>query len=549
MRNNPLFSRHSIEMRTAALLLSVFLILSGPYLGVRAAETAPDAAAETETDGRAYAGWPAAPFVHAPAAILVEMESGAVLYGKNIHQKHFPASITKLLTALIAYENLGLEDTISPTDETYEGLPWDSSMAGFEKGQEFTVKDVLYGLMVSSGNDAANMLAQKAAGSKKKFPALMNERAEELGCQDSHFANAHGIHDPDHYTSVYDMAQIARAYFSYEDLSRIAGTNTYTAVSVGKKSKEIEIYSHNSLIQGKISLEGLVGSKTGYTDMARETLATCAEQNGMKLICIVMRDEPDNHYTDTVNLLKYGFDNFRKVGIGSIKTDVISTEERFMTEGSDLMGSSTSPMTLRQDSFVVIPSDGSESFITARVADKNEYVNVRNTLKKPVEGQIPAEEEKNQETGDKKKKTKQKEEKEETDPEEESSEGEEEEAVKVLGAVRYSYGVNVVGYADVIYTPGHVELTGGADSEKNGIIHAGRSGSFYIYLPGFLIGISVILLITIVILMVRSHKNYLLRKSSRKNQESGVEQKRPQVRKDQKVRKAPSAGRARKRPK
>jgi D-alanyl-D-alanine carboxypeptidase len=568
MKNHPLFSRKFIGMRTLALLLCLFLILPGSRQGVSAAQadpasagetaaapaaetgtdpapvgetgtaspagetgTAPAPAAGTETQEADTAGWPAAPFVHAPAAILVEMESGAVLYGKNIHERHFPASITKLLTALIAYENLGLEDTISATDETTDGLPWDSSMAGFEKGQTFTVKDVLYGLMVSSGNDAANMLAEKTAGSKKKFPKLMNERAEELGCHDSHFANAHGIHDPDHYTSVYDMAQIARAYFSYEDLSRIAGADSYTARS--EEGKKTEVYSKNKLIQGKIHLEGLVGSKTGYTDMARETLATCAEQNGMKLICIVMRDEPDNHYTDTLNLLKYGFENFKKVDIGSIKTDVISTEERFMTEGDDLIGSSMSPMTLRSGSFLVIPADGSESFITAKVADKSEYVNIRNVLKKPTEGQIK--EEKEEETGKKKKKKaekKKEEEKEENTQEtqEETEDQKEEETEKVLGAVRYLYGVNVVGYADVVYLPGTVSQTGSAETEKNGIIHAGRSGSFYIFLPGFLIGISVLTLIAVVILMVRAHKKYLVRKSSRKGQGPGGSQGKPPVR-------------------
>lgn len=565
MRKNPLFSRYFTWARALSLLLSLCFILSGTGPGAYAAETdplpaeaagtdpspapetdtVPVPAAETDTQEADTAGWPAAPFIHAPAAILVEIGSGAVLYGKNIHERHFPASITKLLTALIAYERLGLEDTLSPSDETYDGLPWDSSMAGFEKDREYTVKDVLYGLMVSSGNDAANMLAEKTAGSKKKFPDIMNERAEELGCRDSHFANAHGIHDPDHYTSVYDMAQIARAYFSYEDLSRIASAESYTAVSAGKDPKETRVYSQNKLIQGKIKLEGLVGSKTGYTDMARETLATCAEQDGMRLICVVMRDEPDNHYTDTVNLLKYGFENFRKIDISSVKTDVISMEERFLTEGSDLMGSSMSPLTLRSGSCLVIPSDGSESFITARVAEKNEYVNVLNTLKKPTEGQIR--DETKEETGKKKKKSKKEKEEKKEETEEAAQETEEEkEPEKVLGAVRYLYGVNVVGYADVVYVPGTVPLTGSEDTGKNGIIHAGRSGSFYIYLPGFLLGLTVVTLILIVIIMDRAHKNYLARKNSRKRQEPG--DSRP-IRGSQPVRKDPSspgAGRRRK---
>ncbi len=551
MKNTPLFSR-KMTVRALALMLTLFLLLQGTGLPVRAAGTENTPSPETgtvpvpspEPEEEGSAGWPSAPYIHAPAAILVEMESGAVLYGKNIHERHFPASITKLLTALIAYENLGLEDTITPTDETFEGLPWDSSMAGFEKENAYTVKDVLYGLMVSSGNEAANMLAEKTAGSKKKFPKLMNERAQELGCRDSHFSNAHGIHDPDHYTSAYDMAQIARAYFSYEDLSRIACTSTYTAASVGKKPKEIEIYSKNKLLQGKIGLEGLVGSKTGYTDMARETLTTCAEQDGMKLICVVMRDEPDNHYTDTVNLLKYGFENFRKVDISSIKTEVISTEERFLTEGGDLMGSSMAPLTLRSGCFVVIPSDGSESLITAGVADKNEYVNIRSTLKKPTEGQIK--EETKEETGKKKKKKAEKENEEEKEENtgEEQTEEEEKETEKILGAVRYLYGVNVVGYADVVYLPGSVSQTGSGETEKNGIIHAGRSGSFYIFLPGFLIGISVLTLIAIIILMTRAHKQYLTRKSSRIKQGPGENTGKPPVRK---VRKGQSSGRSGKR--
>ena len=501
MKKHPLFSRYSIWMRGAVLCLIFCLLLSGTGLKVRAQE-----------EERAFAGWPSAPFVQAPSAILVEMDSGAVLYGKKIHEKHFPASITKLLTGLIAYENLELDDTLTPTEDCFKDLPWDSSMAGFDIGQTFTVREALYGLMISSGNDAANVLAERTSGSLEAFPELMNQRAEELGCVDSHFANAHGIHNADHYTSVYDMAQIARAYFSYEDLSRIAGTDTYTIPAAETHPEDLKLNSHNKLILKDIRLEGLIGSKTGYTDMARETLATCAERDGLKLICIVMRDEPDDHYTDTVNLLNYGFEHFKKAAVSNIQTDLISTEERFMTRGEDLLGTSSSPLVLDPAASVVIPTDGDLKFITAEMVGEEEvHVNIRHALKKPMEAQIGDEETEAEKSG-------------EAGEEEEASEEEEQQeetlSSRVMGSIRYMYGKNTVGYADVIYVPGsdenrkNEELAG----QKNGIIHVGRSGSVYIYLPGFLIGISIITGIFITILIIRNHKKYLIRKAIREKE-------------------------------
>ena len=530
MKKPSLSAKPSIWKRACILVLAFCLALSSPALRTLAGEAEP----EEKTEEPAFAGWPAAPFVQAPAAILVEMDSGAVLYGKKIHEKHFPASITKLLTGLIAYENLDLEDTLTPTEDCFSDLPWDSSMAGFDIGQTYTVKEALYGLMISSGNDAANALGQKIAGSLKAFPDLMNQRARELGCVDSHFAHAHGIHNADHYTSVYDMAQIARAYFSYEDLCRIAGTQTYTIPAAESHPEDLKLTSHNKLILKEISLEGLVGSKTGYTDMARETLATCAERDGLRLICIVMRDEPDDHYTDTVNLLNYGFEHFKKTAVSGIQTDLISTEERFMTRGEDLLGTSESPLVLDPAASVVIPSDGNEKFITAEMGgDEEIHVNIRNALKKSREARI------REETDGEETEKPQEAEAEEQEKEEEEEAPAEEADSRVMGSIRYLYGANTVGYADVIYVSGSEEnkKNEALAGEKNGIIHVGRSGSVYIYLPGFLIGISVITLILIVVLMIRDHKKYLIRKAA-------WEKKREERRKLRKAQKAPSSDKA-----
>lgn len=255
--------------------------------------------------------WPAAPQISAEAAVLMDAETGTVLYAKNPHEKLYPASTTKLLTVLLAYENLDLSQPLTFSYSAVHDVPWDGSNMGMDAGEVITAEQTMYGVMVASANEGASALAEAVAGSVTDFAQLMNARALQLGCQDTHFTNANGLHAPDHYTTAYDLALIARAYFSHDILSKIAGTARYHIEPTATQPDDIWMNSTNYFLNGELQLEGMIGGKTGYTSQARSCLVTCAEKNGRKLICAIMREEPPAQYLDTATLMNYGAQSFR----------------------------------------------------------------------------------------------------------------------------------------------------------------------------------------------------------------------------------------------
>ena len=161
-------------------------------------------------------GWPEGPAITAKSAVLLDAGTGTILYAKNIHDKMYPASTTKMLTCLLAAENLDLKDTITFSESAIAAVPADGSNIGMSVGETITVEEALYGLMVGSANECANALAEKTAGSIDAFVDMMNEKAAELGCSDSHFVNTNGLYDDNHYTSAYDLGMIGRAFFTPE---------------------------------------------------------------------------------------------------------------------------------------------------------------------------------------------------------------------------------------------------------------------------------------------------------------------------------------------
>ena len=227
-----------------------------------------------------YEEWPNGPAVGAEGAILMEAQTGTILYEKNIHEHLYPASTTKILSALIGMENCKMDETVTMSKEAVFSIPRDSSNIGLDVGEEITVEQCLYGILVGSANEATNALAEHVSGSIDAFVDLMNERAKELGCQDSHFVTTNGLHDDNHYTSPYDLALIAQKFFSNELLCKMSSTPTYyIPQSPTQPDDDLYINTHNKLLfpGGKYNYEYIVGSKTGYTDNARQTLVSWDE--------------------------------------------------------------------------------------------------------------------------------------------------------------------------------------------------------------------------------------------------------------------------------
>ena len=228
----------------------------------------------------------------ASSAILMDVDSGRVLYEQNADAKMLIASTTKIMTALVALEQGELDEIVTVSREA----AWtEGSSMYLKEGEELTLETLLYGLLLCSGNDAAVAIAEHIAGSEAGFARLMNEKAEELGMTGSSFANPNGLDHEDHYSTARDMARLACAAVNNETLVRIASTKS---VTIGGRTMS----NHNKLLN---LVEGCIGLKTGYTQAAGRTLVSCAERNGQRLVAVTLQD--GNDWADHESLLEYGF--------------------------------------------------------------------------------------------------------------------------------------------------------------------------------------------------------------------------------------------------
>ena len=335
-------------------ILSIFLCLA-LILGFVPGETA-----------YAAAEWPSDISISADGGILMDINSGAVLFEKNSHEPYYPASITKILTALIVIENCGLDETVTFSNTAVNTLEPNSSILGARAGDTLSVRDCLYALLLQSANEVANALAEHCAGSMDAFAEMMNEKAAELGCTDSHFANPSGLNDPDHYVSAYDMALIAKAAFSNPTFVEVDST-TYYDVPAGKLKQYPDgwrYYAHHRMLRRNDSLyyEGVIGGKTGYTSLAGNTLVTCAERDGMKLVAVVLNGH-QTHYSDTKALFDYGFKNFKSVPVADQDSTYSKVADDLTISG--IFSGSATRLTVNKNSAVTLPADGSFSDVTS----------------------------------------------------------------------------------------------------------------------------------------------------------------------------------------
>lgn len=233
--------------------------------------------------------------VSAKAAILMHADSGRELYEKNADERMLIASTTKIMTAIVVLEHCELDDLVE-VDSRSAGI--EGSSMYLKAGESYTVEDLLYGLLLVSGNDAASALALHVADSMEEFAELMNAKAAELGMTESSFKNAHGLDEEGHYSTARDMAKLAAYCMGNEDFARIAGTVSHT---VGEQT----LVNHNRLLR---EYDGCLGLKTGYTMAAGRTLVTCAERDGARYVCVTLNDPDD--WDDHKALYDWAFANY-----------------------------------------------------------------------------------------------------------------------------------------------------------------------------------------------------------------------------------------------
>jgi len=240
------------------------------------------------------------PDISAETAILIEANSGEALYEKKAEEKAYPASVTKIMTALLAIENGDLDKVIkvSPNSVGVEG-----SSIYLETGEKINLRDLVYGLMLRSGNDAAIAISEEIGGSTENFVMMMNKRARELGAYNTNFMNPNGLHNPEHYTTAKDMAIISKAAMENSEFKKVAEAKSW--VTDRGEGKYNYFYNKNKVVY---QYEGGTGIKIGYTKAAGRTLVASSERNGMELICVVM-NAPD-WFQDTYKLMDYAYNQY-----------------------------------------------------------------------------------------------------------------------------------------------------------------------------------------------------------------------------------------------
>lgn len=261
-------------------------------------------------------GWAWGPETQAKTACLIDANTGAVLYNKGMTEKMYPASTTKVMTALLVLENANLDEVFTFTETGVAMAYSGSSNLITQVGEQFTVEDALHALMLKSANDFAAQIAEYIGGTEENFVQMMNDKAAELGCVNTHFANPHGMTDDEHWSCAYDLCLIMQEACKNEDFCRISGTLKYVIPATHLTDARV-VETHNGLImEGESYYEGTIAGKTGYTDAAWCTYVSVAEKNGMKLIEATMKaPNSATSFADAKILYDYGFDSFQNVVI------------------------------------------------------------------------------------------------------------------------------------------------------------------------------------------------------------------------------------------
>ena len=307
--------------------------------------------------------WPQCPEnIEAEGAVLLDANSGTVLYAKNEHNTYFPASITKVLTAIVVLEHVdNLETKISfSSAATKDNLEANSTVIGAVPGDKLSVRDCLYGLLLHSANDCANALAEYVAGSNAAFSDMMNEKAKEIGCTDSHFTNPSGLNNKEHYCSAMDMAKIMQYAIQNPIFLQIDATQAYTHAPISKypdaDAKENTIYAHHKMMRKSFKeyYEGVFAGKTGYTMLAGNTLLTACKRGDTTLICAILNGH-NSQYRDTKKLFDFGFSKFISYPVEKNDSRLLALESNFNVDGIPLI--KTLHFTIGSSDHVCLPKE------------------------------------------------------------------------------------------------------------------------------------------------------------------------------------------------
>lgn len=322
--------------------------------------------------------WPEEIGVNSPSAILLEANTGTILYDKNSKEKLYPASITKIMTTMIALEHADLDEIVTFSDASIDNT--EGSGIARDYGEQMSMEECLYAIMLESANECAYAVAEHVAGSIEVFAEMMNAKAAELGCVNTNFVNPHGLHDNNHYTCSYDMALIAKAAYENETFRIITGTKARMIPPTNKHAEETPLQNHNKLLhryqKGNYVYEYCTGGKTGYTTVANATLVTYAEKDGMILVCVVMNTDSTSEWTDSIALFDYGFDNFHLVNVAENETNYAVQED--VNENS--ISGAEPFVELDKESNILLPKMAEFTDVKSTISYNTEVSNVAGSI-------------------------------------------------------------------------------------------------------------------------------------------------------------------------
>lgn len=307
--------------------------------------------------------WPEGVEIVSPSAIVMEVNSGTILYDKNSDEVNYPASITKIMTAYLAVQNCSMDETVTFSADAVFKNEGATSHIARDLDEQMTMEQCLYAVLLKSANECAYAVAehvgQKLGGDYSTFIDLMNSTAKDLGCTNTHFNNPNGLPDENHWTSAHDMALIASAAYKNETFRKIVGTGTYEIPPTNKHSEPTPLSNDHQMLYPsrtrKYLYEYCTGGKTGFTDDAGNTLVTYAEKDGLTLVCVIMHSTNPQHYLDTTSLLDYCFNNFQAVNIAQNESTI--SDESLKDKG--ILNNHQSFVSLDDSSYIVIPKTAS----------------------------------------------------------------------------------------------------------------------------------------------------------------------------------------------
>ena len=303
----------------------------------------------------------------AETAVLIDAASGEILYDKDADKKMYPASITKLMTILLALENGKLTDEITFSHDAVYNIEPGSAHIAILEGETLTLEQVLRAIILRSANEASNGVAEYVDGSVEAFAKHMTERAKELGCTNTNFVNANGLFDENHYTTAHDMALIARELLKHEEYRSMMSETDYEIPPTNLQTETRYLHGQHQMLNPNsiYYYKDAIGGKTGYTVEAGNTLVTYAERDGLTLIAVVMKCNGAEHYTDTAALFDYGFANYASVKIAAVSdyTSTVPVTETYNKKAVALGKVTIAPS---EDVYYTLPKGTDASAVTVK---------------------------------------------------------------------------------------------------------------------------------------------------------------------------------------